>query len=464
MNFLRKIADKLHLSEAMKNVAKISSGTIFGQVISLVTLPIFKAIYGTSIIGVWSVLNSIATIVTSFSDLGLSNAIMIEKDEESMLRLYKVISTIAITISFISSLLVGGYYLIFGNTLDLNLIFIVFYLFLAIFTLQQIQICYSWLNRKGMYDILMKNPLINNGIFGIIGILLGVLGKNILHLDILMQYGYFIGWIIGQFVTLIHMKRFIPRSMLTANIEDFKIVLNMRRRFIEYQLPTNVISNVKNQLPVLIIKGLFGKEVVGCYSIANRIINVPTNFLANAMGRVYFKTVSEMKRAGKSIGKFTYRNLTKAMKVAILPMAGLMVFGDVVIKLLFSADSIMAGNMLRIISLQAFFTFLMMALQGIGIILEKQNYNMISCICQSIAYITGLAIGKYVFGSIYVGLALMSILFIIINVTYFCMMFKVMDISWKRYLKHIVISLGIILISSLILRSIIYFMGFVPTM
>lgn len=70
MNFLRKIADKLHLSEAMKNVAKISSGTIFGQVISLVTLPIFKAIYGTSIIGVWSVLNSIATIVTSFSDLG----------------------------------------------------------------------------------------------------------------------------------------------------------------------------------------------------------------------------------------------------------------------------------------------------------------------------------------------------------------------------------------------------------
>ena len=89
---------------------------------------------------------------------------------------------------------------------------------------------------------------------------------------------------------------------------------------------------------------------------------------------------------------------------------------------------------------------------------------MISCICQSIAYITGLAIGKYVFGSVYVGLALMSILFIIINVTYFCMMFRVMDISWKRYLKHIVISLGIILISSLILRSIIYFMGFVPTM
>lgn len=464
MEFLRKIAKKLHLSEAMKNVAKISSGTVLGQAISLITLPIFKALYGASIIGVWSVLNSIATIVTSFSDLGLSNAIMIEEDEKSMLRLYKVISTIAICISLVSSLLVGGYYFVFGNTLDINIIFMIIYLFLAIFTLQQTQICYSWLNRKGMYDILMKNPLINNGIFGLVGIAIGIIGSKILHIDLLIAYGYFVGWLIGQFVTLMHMKRFIPKSMFTFKKDDFVTVIKMRKRFIEFQLPTNIISNVKNQLPVLLVKGLFGKEVVGYYSIANRILNVPITFLANAMGRVYFKTVSEMKRAGKSIGQFTYRNLTKAMKVAIIPMIGLIVLGDIIIKILFGADSAMAGNMLRIVSLQTFFTFLMMTVQGLSITLEKQNYSMISCILQSVGYLSGLAIGKYVFGSVYIGLALMSVFFIIVNVTYFCMLFKVMNISWKKYLKHVLISISIILVLSLVLRWIIYFIGFVPTM
>lgn len=455
MKLVGKLKSKMNLSSGMKNVAKISVGTMSGQAISLITLPLFTRVYGEKIIGVWAILNAIAIIVNSFSDLGLTNAIMIEENEDKMLRLYKVISTIVIFISLVAGLAVGGFYALTTNDLKLSVPFIVIYLFLGIFTLQQIQICYSWLNRKGMYNILMKNPLINNGVFGIIGLGLGLIGFK--------QYGYYIGWLSGQFITLIHMKRFLPKSFITFNIDSYKEIIKERRRFIQYQLPTNVISNFKNQLPVLLVTTFFGKSIVGYYSISVKCLNVPITFLANSMGRVYFKTVSEMKRAGKSIGEFTYRNLKKAMNVALIPMICLMAFGDVAVMIIFGKEFEMAGHIIRIVALQNFFTFLMMTVQGIGVTLEKQNYNMISCILQGIGFFTGLSIGKYVFNNIYIGLALMSMFFIIVNVTYFCMMFRVMKISWKRYLKNVSKNLILIIICAFAIRGLLFLVGVVSS-
>src|SRR5699024_7429902 len=98
----KQIKDKLKLSDAMKNVAKISGGTMAGQVISMITLPILTRMYGAVVIGNWALFQSIATIVNSFSDMGLTNAIMIEETEEASTRLYTVISTIILIISIIT--------------------------------------------------------------------------------------------------------------------------------------------------------------------------------------------------------------------------------------------------------------------------------------------------------------------------------------------------------------------------
>ena len=50
---------KNKLSGNKKNIAKISSGTLLGQVISVITLPIITRIYGAEVIGIWTLLNSI---------------------------------------------------------------------------------------------------------------------------------------------------------------------------------------------------------------------------------------------------------------------------------------------------------------------------------------------------------------------------------------------------------------------
>lgn len=441
---LNELKTKIKISSNQKNIAKITSGTLIGQGVTIISLPIITRIYGAEIIGIWALLHSIAVIINSFSDLGLTNSIMVD-DDANVEKNYQVITTMSAIISIMASIFVTLYCVFANDRLEMNLIFAFIFLAIMIFTLQQTQLCYTWLNRNKKYNVLMKNPLINNGVYGLLAIGLGLFGFK--------TYGYFIGYIIGQVVTLWHMKRNLSGKMFTLKLQDFKDVIKVNKKFVIYQIPTNVIAKLKSQLPTLLVKAFWGTEMLGYYSISIRMLQIPSTLLASAIGRIFFQTVSTMKREGKAIGQFVYQNMTRAMKIAIVPMALLMAFGDIAAKVFLGEEWAIAGDFIRILALQYFFAFLMNTVHGLTITLDKQNYAMISCIAQAVAYAVGAIIGKFVFNNIYIALLLMMALFIIINITYFCMIFKTMDISRMKYIKNVMFNLMLMLGLSLVLRS-----------
>lgn len=444
---MSKLFSKIVLSQSKKNVAKISFGTLTGQVVSFITLPIITRIYGAEIIGIWTLFQSFSIIVNSFSDLGLTNTIMMSKKDDDMLKTYKVVSTLVLCFSIFLGCIVYFYYQITKENLQLNINFVWIYLIISTFTFQQIQVCYTWLNKKGKYKILMRNPIINNFACGIISIVLGLFGFKI--------YGYFIGWLIGQLLTLINMKRNLPKSMFTFNIIEIKDVLFDNKKFIIYQLPTNIIANIKNQIPTLGIKVLFGAEMLGYYSLTVKILQIPITFLANAIGRVFFQTVSDMKLKGEYIGKYVYNNITNVMKIAIIPIIILLASGDYIVILFLGNEWKIAGDIIRIMTLQTFFMFLMNTVQGIAIILDKQRLAMNFAIIQSIGFIISLVMGKYIFFSAYIGIALMSFTFVICNIIYFCFLFTSMNINKYNYLRHLLLYISIMFIGSYAIRMII---------
>jgi len=440
---LNKLKNIILLSSNRKNIIKISSGTMLGQAISIITLPIITRIYGAEIIGLWALLNSIAIIINSFSDLGLTNSIMVEADD-NVEKNYRVITTLSAIISIVTSAIITLFYVLFSDGLEMNSIFFFVFLMTIAFTLQQIQICYTWLNRNGNYNVLMKNPLINNGFYGVLAIVLGFLGFKI--------YGYFIAHIIGQVVTLLHMKRNLPGAMFTFKLKDFKYVIKKNKRFVVYQTPTNIIGKFKSQLPTLLIKIFWGTEILGYYSITLRLLQIPSALLASAIGRVFFQATSAMKKEGKAIGQFVYKNIDRTMKIAVIPITLLIAFGDVAAIIFLGKEWAIAGDFVRILALQYFFTFIMTSVKGLSITLDKQNYAMMSITAQLVICAVSMVIGKFVFDNIIIALLLMSSLNIIINIIYFCTLFKVMEIPWKKYVKNVALNVALILGLSSIFR------------
>ena len=456
MKFFKRILKKFQTSSMLKNVTKISSGTMLGQLISFITLPIFTRIYGAAVIGNWTLFNSVAIIVNAFSDLGLLNAIMVEVDEHETKKLYSVISTFVLIISTVVGIVFFIYYSIYPNEAGINPCFYAIVLIVLIFTQQQVQLAYSWLNKKSKYNVLMKNPIVNNMAIAVVAIRLGLMGFT--------KYGYYLGLVCGQIITLIHMRRFIPKVFFDFKISDWIYIVKKYNEYVRYQMPTYVLAQVKNQTPVLLIRSFFGAEILGYYSVSQRILGIPINLLANAIGKVYYQTIVDMSKKGEAIGEFTFRNMKRAMRIAVFPMICIMAVGDIFCVIFFGSDYYIAGNIIRIVSFMTFFTFLMLATQGITIVLHKQQYSLYSAVIQIIGYYVGLSVGKYIFNSIYIACIFMTIIYCVVQIVYFCYLFKAAKVKPIRYIKEIGINLALIMGAVFVIRIILVSLNIVTIM
>lgn len=368
----------IKLSENMKNVARISSGTVIGQIISVISLPIITRIYGAEIMGVWAIIYAIAVIINTLSDVGLIQSIMVE-DESSVQRTYSVVSTLIVIID-LAAIAVVYFYCAVILDYDSSLILVtVFFTFIYSISLQFVQLSYTWLNRNKEYSVLMKNPIINQGSIMFFSIVLGLAGCK--------QYGYYIGVTAGQLLTLLHMKRHLPAKTPWPTVLDIKEVIIKNKEFVKYQMPTNLTLQFRNQLPNLLIGGLFGNTMLGYFSVSQKLLNIPVTFIGQALGKVFYQRCSEMQREGQKLGEFIYRNLSRAMMLAFVPMALLAAYGDAAVVIFFGREYAVSGIIVRIIVFRAFFTFVSSATQGMDIVLKKQQYAMFAGIVQTLSLI-----------------------------------------------------------------------------
>lgn len=434
---------KFNISNRMKSVAKISSGTIAGQIISIITLPIITRLYGAEVIGGWTAINAIATILIYLCDLGISQAIMVES-QEKIEGLYRVVTTISTAVCFFSFFIVLPYYSLIlkqnFRTAFINSIFVVVYTF----TFRQVQTCYIWLNREKDYTTLMKNPIINYGAIAIFSIVLRIMG--------LKDYGYYIGTTLGQVLTLLHMKRKLPKKMFCFDMNYIRETIKDNDEFVKYQMPAQIAAQARQQLPNLLIGSLFGNTVLGYFSISQKLISIPINFIGQALGKVFYQTLAELQRKGENIADFVKRNMSRAMKAAFVPMVLFAAFGDAAIVMFFGREYAVGGTISRIMVFRACFTFISTALTGIDIVLRKQKYSMITCVMQTILASLGVIVSYYLTDNIYVCTFLIVGSFIVVQILYYGKMYSILALRPINYYKNIVGLLLAVLVCSYVLR------------
>lgn len=417
----------MKVSGRLKSVAKISSGTIIGQLVSILTLPVVTRLYGAEIIGSWTAIYAIASIVVYCCDLGLSQALMIESDDQ-VEKLYQMISTLSLLICVPAFLISVGYYLLNGHNFGDSLIYAGFAILYA-YTLRQVQTCYTWLNRDKQYNILMRNPVINYAAVAVFSICLGLLGFK--------QYGYYWGVILGQFLTLVNMKMNLPKKMFCFDMEYYRTMLQKHRDFVKYQMPAQISTQLRQQLPNLLISSLFGNTILGYFSISQKLISIPITFIGQALGKVFYQTAAEMQRQGKNVAVFLQRNMNRAIMVAAIPMILFTAYGDAAIVLFFGKEYALGGVISRIIVFRALFTFLSTSLAGIDIVSGQQKTTLQTCLAQTVLACASVIVGFYVSESIIVTTWLIVITFDLLQIWYFCKIYKAVGAFPVQYIKSI---------------------------
>jgi len=454
--FIQKVGP-FALSSGKINVVKLSGGTVIGQGVAILTIPLAARIFGATVIGDWAILYATAIIVNAFSDLGLINAVMISEDEQEIKILISIITLLGILSATLASL--GLLFLCVSLHIELvnvNPFFAATYLFSNILLQQQIQLSSTWQNLHGHYQTLMWNPVFTNGLFGLMLVVFGVMG--------FVEYGYFLAWVIGQLAAFIHIKRNMPKSIHYIRLMDFKAILIKHKAFIKFQMPGTFIANVNQQLPVYLTNAFFGTEMVGYYSMTIKILQMPITLVGVAIGKVFYQTITGMQHNIGELRDYVKRNLNKLMWLSAIPMFFIVLIGDLVIKAVLGENWVPAGVYIRILALQNIFLFLYTVYYGLPIILHKQHAFLLVNVSKVSLMFMAFPIGKYVFSDVRVAFGLLSMSTIILNVVYISYLLHCIGINGKKSALQICSIFLLILFLSLALRGFLYRFGMVSGM
>lgn len=403
---------KMFKTQTLQNIAKMLTGTVVGQIVSTVMVPIASRIYGAELYGDLAVFTSAMSLCTSFLGFGLASAIMVEDTDQKAQQTYKlaVYGTDLLVIAIAAFMIILSPYVRVINT-SLPYVNAIFMLVFAVTTTNQINMLYAWLNRKGKYNVLLLNPiitpLVNNGLV----IALGVMGYT--------GFGLYAGLLVSQGVTLLHMYVKMDKMETRLCLRDIPDVVKRNKDFILYQYPSTLVNGVVGNLPVQIISNFFGNTVVGYYSMAMKLLNIPAGLLGNSVSRVYFKEVSEKQKNGKSARKYTLKVSKILIIIFMIPVVGILLLGDELIPWLLGSEWIYSVPYIKIMAYWNLFAIAVNCTSGFTSVIHKQKSNMILAIIKLISFPTFMIGLSVVFHNSLLTVMTYATIYSIINVVYY---------------------------------------------
>jgi len=172
---------------------------------------------------------------------------------------------------------------------------------------------------------------------------------------------------------------------------------NLKRALIKYkkiplvQMPSNLIQTIATQIPNQYLGRMFSTSILGGYTMATRLLYVPVSLLAGPVNRVYYRNLAQRIETNDKPGEFAFGLLEKNIKVAILPIAVFMLFGEYIVVLVLGKDWSASGTYITILGI----VFLLMncssCLSGTFVAAGKQRLSFLAA-CITLA-VNGICFG-----------------------------------------------------------------------
>ncbi len=392
---LSALYKRIQKSNFLKSVLTLSAGTVISQAVSLFTTPIISRIYTPDIIGDMSIIISYSSIFGVIICLGLMSAIMIPKEDDEAKGICRLLVKCILVLStaiLLIVILISCKWKLFNVSISYLVACAI--LWGHIVLVNTSSVCYAYTNRQKLYKVLFWNPTIGTITNAVISISLGLLHYGLM--------GFAIGHLVSSLLVLIHMLLHV--NPFAGHIsQEYSVikVIKKHRAFPIYQLPANIISTFSGQMPIQMIGSFFGSVVLGSYSMCMTILGIPSKFLSAPVNRVYFQEASSRFNMGQDIGEFTFRILITNIKMAIVPLSVLIVFGKPLFEFVLGDNWSQAGSFTAILGVYQLILFCNSCLSGNYVIIGKQKLNLLFAAANIILTVFAFVFGVKVFDNVY---------------------------------------------------------------
>ena len=393
-------------SDFIKNISKLVAGTAAAQAISFLAAPVITRLYTPSDIGAFTFLISVAGCIVIVSTLRYEMAIVLSKDRKDSINLASLSLTIALGFAVLIAcvLFFSDLFNVFGFTKSLVYRRWIYLLPFLVFMMAAGNVFQLWFNDKREYKTLAYSKIISSGVNNSITLIIGFAGFGALGLWL----GNFAG-----FLAIILFFIIIFRVRYREELSHIKISLQKSlARTYKYlpmaNTPQVIVELVQLYGIIFLIQAFFSSEVLGWYSLSQRLLQAPMNLIGASICQVYFKEASEKYALDGSIMGLLKKTIRMSALVALPVLIVMLTIGPWLISFIFGLSWRESGVISRILAPWFFFDFIRATISYTPLIIGKTRQMFYVSMFGSLLIVLSLTIGGLLFRNAFSAFILFS--------------------------------------------------------
>jgi O-antigen/teichoic acid export membrane protein len=338
------------------NVSKLVTGTVAGQVITLLVSPILTRLYSSDDFGILAIYFSVASILSVIITLRFDMAIVLPQEEDESIDLV----LLGLIVAFVLSISLLVVFILFRTNI-VNLIGhpeLSVYLYLvpiSTFFYGSYQVLSYWNSRVKEFNRLAISKTVKEISTALIQLSMGTLYYT-------GALGLVLGQIAGNFgaANYLLIKVFFRlKSRITSGIWiNLKSVFQKYKKFPLYTSWTSLVSAISQNIPAILLAFLFSPAIAGFYAVATRVMTMPSILIGNSVRQVYYQKASILNNQNKSILNIYTKTTLSLSLIAVAPMSVIMIWGEPLFRFIFGPTWGEAGIFASILTIWLFFSFM----------------------------------------------------------------------------------------------------------
>lgn len=359
------------------DVLKLVSGTTVAQVLNILSAPLLARIYGPEVYGIAALFFSIVGVIAVISCFRYEMSIMLPESDGEASNLMVLSFLISLFVSILSIpviLLFGPFFLSLLNAQSLTryLWLIPILLLWGGLGIGHPALNY-WNSRTKHYGRLSIIQIINSVITlgGQIGA--GLLGYN-------NEGSLILSMVVGSIASTSILGLLIWRDdnqifRLNVNLKRMLAGLKRYNKFPRYDSFAVFLNSLSWQLPSYLLSAFFSTTIVGYYSLGNRVLRLPMNFIGSSIAQVFFQRAAEAKN-NNNLAPLVENVFQILVKLGMFPMLLLSIISYDLFIVVFGSNWGEAGIYTQILSVWMFFWFISSPLSTLFRVLELQEFSL----------------------------------------------------------------------------------------
>jgi len=302
------------MSDFTKNVLLLSGGSFIAKIVSFGAFPIISRLYTPEDFGIFALYMSVSGVLFIVATGKYEVAIMLpakDEDAANLLVISALLAAVLAIVLWIAGFLFSSH--IVSHFSKPSIEFWIQIIPIMVLSNSIIQALNYWNNRKKHYNVMNVSKIVQSiGVSGLT-ILLGYLGLG--------YQGMILGALLGQIlaVCLLIWVFISYKELMVTWINKKKVVENLikYKNFPRITMLHSLQDVFQVSIVSFIIGNFYGETILGLYSFANRVLQVPIILISSSVASVFFQEASAIYNSGGSISKLLKKTINKLLLLGL---------------------------------------------------------------------------------------------------------------------------------------------------